>query len=175
MKFFTFSFFLFFYIHSFSQNHKDVLSNFTQFEISFPLRLNENRNVDETNSKPWYSPNGLGVKLGYGYMFDEWIGISVHSGLDWTLNAKMVSTPVYAQASICPKIGESTRFLTQFGLGQSFVLGRGKISGNYYKARVGFLNDDDFSIFIDGSFYGFTYDQQSLNSLSLGISVFSFD
>jgi hypothetical protein len=87
----------------------------------------------------------------------------------------MLSTPVYTQVSICTKIGESTRFLTQFGLGQSFVLGRGKISGNYYKARVGFLNDDDFSIFIDVSFYGFTYINQSLNSLSLGISVFSFD
>lgn len=66
-------------------------------------------------------------------------------------------------------------FATQFGFGQSFVLGRGNLAGNYYKARIGFLNNDDFSLFIDSSFYGFKFNQQSLNTISLGLSVFSFD
>lgn len=167
--------FLFVFFQSFSQDNKSHLSKFTQFEISVPFGVNEYKNIDETKDKPWYTPNGLGVKIGYGYMFHKWIGISTHSGLDWMWNTKIVLVPVYAQVSISPKIGDETRLITQFGLGQSFVVGRGSVSGNYYKARLGFLNSDDFSLFIDGSFYGFTHNQQSLNSLSLGISVFSFD
>ena len=93
--------------------------------------------------------------------------------MNW--DTKLISVPIYAQLSISPKIADETRLITQFGFGQSFVLGRGNLGGNFYKARIGFLNNDDFSLFIDSSFYGFKFNQQSLNTISLGLSVFSFD
>ena len=175
MKLFKAIVFLFVFCQSFSQNKQSNFSNFTQFEITVPFGLNEHKELDEIRPKPWYRPSGFGTKLGYGYIFHNWIGVSSHSGLDLNWDTKLISVPIYAQLSISPKIANETRLITQFGFGQSFVLGRGNIAGNFYKARIGFLNNDDFSLFIDSSFYGFKFNQQSLNTISLGLSVFSFD
>lgn len=150
---------------------------FSQFEITIPLKGNDTYGeIDDYGNRSDYMivPDGISTKFGYGIHHNKWIGLSIHSGIDWKITPKLVSVPVYAQVTFNPIISGETRLLIQSGFGQSFALGRGSLSGNYYKARLGITTDSDISVFLDASFYGFEIHQQEMGSFSLGFSLMTF-
>lgn len=156
---------------------KNKKITFTQIELSLPLRANPNKyssTVYDNKNETFFIPDGLCAKIGYGIHHNKWVGISIHTGIDWQITPKLVSAPVYGQLTINPLVGDETRLLFQAGFGHSFALGRGKLSGNYYKTRLGFTTSDDISLFVDASYYGFEVNKVSMGSISIGISLTSF-
>lgn len=151
-------------------------STFTQFEITIPLKGNDTYGeIDDYGTRSDYMlvPDGISSKFGYGIHHNKWVGISIHSGIDWKITPKLVSVPVYGQITLNPRIGEETGILLQLGLGKSFALGRGDLSGTYHKIRLG-LSDSDLALFIDVSSHGFSIRGTEMGSFSIGISLFSF-
>lgn len=166
--------------HLFAQDEAQTPTKkytFIQTELSVPLSINPNNGTTNEYSgqkQSFFIPDGLGSKIGYGLHYNKWIGLSAHTGLDWKITPKLVSVPVYGQLTISPLIGEELRFLFQSGFGHCFAIGRGKLSGNYYKIRLGITSTDDLSIFVDASYYGFQVNKVDIGSLSLGVILTSF-
>ena len=162
---------------------------FTQFTLSVPLRGNPEADEIEDIKNEYASrgeqyeptvldyvlPNGLSAHGGYGLHFRSWIGISANAGIDWIATEKIVSAPVYGSIVFNPQIWDETSVYLQAGYGRAFALGRGSLSGEYYKYRIGLGNDNDVSLFIDLSRNKFAlHDLKEINVISIGISIFDF-
>lgn len=156
---------------------QDKKFTYIQFEITMSITGNPDLNEPEDyqgQKRSWFIPDGLGSKLGYGIHYKQWCTLGIHSGLDWKWNEQLVAVPVYLNFGLSPKIGEDTRLTMQLSYGKSFALGRGHLSGDYKKARLG-LTGDDRTLFIEIADYGFPLHQNnSVGSISLGISLISF-
>jgi nucleotidyltransferase/DNA polymerase involved in DNA repair len=72
-----------------------------------------------------------------------------------------------------PKIAEETRIGIDIGLGHTFALGRGDLSGTFKRIKLN-LEADDMQLFIEVVSYGFELNNNSQGSLSLGIALVSF-
>ena len=190
--------FVFFSITTFSQTQKDTITDrkshlntnkeqekskplskngsFFIFDLSIPFRGNETYGeIDENGNRSdyWFLPDGIGAKLGYGIHFNELIGLSLNTGLDVVAQQKLVSVPVYASIVLTPKISGENTLLLQYGLGKSFALGRGNLSGYYNKFRIGF--GEEIILFADLSLNGFAVRNiENTGSISLGITVLTF-
>ena len=157
-------------------------TDYIQFEVSFPLKGNNNRNeflADGTknNNKNWFLPDGLSSKIGYGFHKNKWVSIGIHSGLDWIASSKIVIAPVFGNLKISPKLSKTNdnRLFLNAGYGKSFVIGRGGISGDYQKLGLGFQNNDDFSFFIEIVQYGLNFNEKNkLNTVNIGVSITTF-
>lgn len=171
---------LFFSSYSYAQNEvvieDKIKTTFFQFDLSFPLKANRNKSSDTNSSnKSWFLPDGLFAKLGYGIQKNRWIGLSLHSGIDWKGNEKMVAIPIYGNLRVSPGFGNGTRITLQAGFGKGFALGRGNLSGNYQKYSIGIETDQDIIIFAEISKYGFKINNDnSINSFSLGLALRTF-
>ena len=150
---------------------------YIQFDIAVSITGNPDRDEPDAydgEKKAFLVPNAIGSKLGYGVHYKQWLTLGIHSGLDWKWDDKLVAVPVYLNFGLSPKIGYGSRITMQLGYGKGFALGRGNLSGEYKKARLG-LTADDTTIFIEVSDYNFKmHDQKSIGSLSFGISLISF-
>lgn len=150
---------------------------YIQFDANVSITGNPHRDEPdnyEGESKAFFVPSGIGSKLGYGLHYKQWLTLGIHSGLDWKWDDKLVAVPVYLNFGLSPKISESGRITLQLGYGKGFALGRGNLSGEYKKIRLGITGDDQ-TIFVDVSDYGFAlHHQKSISNISLGISLISF-
>jgi hypothetical protein len=167
--------FLFFTTVSYTQNNKNT---YIQFEVTFPLKGNPDREEVNPYTKEkgtWFLPDGIGSKIGYGIHFKKWVGLGIHSGLEWKWTDKLVLAPVFANFRLSPKIGEETRITLQLGLGKTIALGRGDLIGEYKKISLGLQSSDDLLLFIEVSGYGIPINnQKETGSISLGLSLISF-
>lgn len=151
---------------------------YTQFEITVPLKGNPDR--DQVNNYThekgsWFIPDGISAKLGCGLHYKKWIGLGVHSGLEWKWIDKLVIAPVYGNLRLSPKVGEETRITLQLGLGKAIALGRGNLMGTYKKVSLGLQTSDDLLIFVEISSFGLPINNQpETGSVSLGIALISF-
>jgi hypothetical protein len=149
---------------------------FTQFEVSVPLQGNKNRGEvypDGSSNNSWFLPDGVNANLGYGLHFNKWLGFSINSGIGMKLSEKLVVAPVFSNLRIMPKIGEETRIGIDIGLGQTFALGRGDLSGTFKRIKLN-LEADEMQLFIEVVSYGFELNNNSQGSISLGIALVSF-
>ena len=89
------------------------------------------------------------------------------------LSEKLVVAPLYSNLRIMPKIAEETRIGIDIGLGHTFALGRGDLSGTFKRIKLN-LEADDMQLFIEVVSYGFELNNNSQGSLSLGIALVSF-
>jgi hypothetical protein len=176
---------LFFSVNSFSQTIYTTIegvktkSTFTQFDISIPLQSNpyrEQNDLDEKRNNSWFLPDGLSSSFGYGFHYNKWISIAIHSGIDWKISESLVVAPIFANFKLNPKLGiKPTRIVAQVGFGKSFALGRGNLEGLYKKLSLGVQTDEDLLLYIQISEYGFSlHNQKNIGSLSLGISLITF-
>jgi hypothetical protein len=160
---------------SYAQNNKNT---YVQFDVTLPLKGNPDREEVDPYTKEkgtWFVPDGIGSKIGYGIHYNKWVGIGIHTGLEWKWTDKLVVAPVFANFRLSPKIGEETRITLQLGLGKTIALGRGDLIGEYKKISLGIQTSDDFLLFIEVSGYGIPINnQKETGSLSLGISLNSF-
>jgi hypothetical protein len=154
-----------------------ISPTFFQFDLSLPLKSNTNRNnsSDNNSNNNWFIPDGVGAKFGYGIQKDKWIGVSLHTGIDWKLNEKMVAIPIYGNLRLSPGFNNGTRITLQAGFGKGFALGRGNLSGKYQKISLGVETDADLIIFVELSEYDFKINNVSaINSVSLGMALRTF-
>ena len=154
------------------------LTTFSQFEVAIPLIGNPNRNENinqETTDRSWFIPDGISSKFGYGIQHKKWIGVSIHSGIDWKATYKLVAVPIYGNLRLSPGLGNGYRITFQAGFGRGFALGRGNLSGNYTRVSLGFETDEDFIFFVEGSSYNFNLkNENSIGLISLGIALRTF-
>ena len=173
-----------FSFYGFSQENEEpnhiINPFFTQFDLSIPIKGNPNRNNEyvngvENTNKNWFVPDGLNAKFGFGIQKNRWIGLSVHSGIDWKATEKLVAVPIYANFRISPAISSESRITLQMGYGKGFALGRENLSGAYKKISLGIETDDDIIIFIEFANYDIKVNEfDSVGSISLGIAYRAF-
>ena len=173
----SFKILTFFILLSFSAYSQSNKFTYTQFDVTVALRGNPDANiVDEYTHKKgtWFVPDGLGAKLGYGVHYKKWLGLGIHSGVNWEWTDKLVVVPVFANFRLSPKVGEDTRITLQLGLGKAMALGRGDLIGDYKKISLG-LQSDDLLLFIELNHYALPIrKQKDSGNISLGISLISF-
>ncbi|TDE31796.1 hypothetical protein E0I61_03570 [Flavobacterium ranwuense] len=171
----TLSVFLFFTFSVFSQNKKFT---YTQFDVAFSIKGNPDRGETDLNGNTdnlWFLPDGLSSKIGYGIHHNKWVGLGIHSGIDWKWTDKLVVVPVFANLKLSPKIGDDTRITLQLGLGKAIALGRGDLMGDYKKISLGLQTADDLILFVEVSHYEIPINnQRDSGSISLGLSLVSF-
>ena len=149
---------------------------FTQFEISVPLQGNKNRGEvfpDGSTNNSWFVPDGVNSNFGYGIHYNEWLGVSANTGIGMKLSEKLVLTPIFSNLRIMPKVGDETRFGLDLGLGHSFAIGRGDLSGAFKRVKLN-LEASEFQIFLEVVSYGIRLNNNSQGSISLGIALVSF-
>ena len=149
---------------------------FTQFEISVPLQGNKNRGEDfpdgRTNDS-WFLPDGVNSNFGYGIHFNQWLGISANTGIGMKLSEKLVVAPVFSNLRIMPKIGEETRIGIDVGLGHTFAIGRGDLSGTFKRVKLN-LEASELQFFLEIVSYGIRLNDNSQGSISIGFALVSF-
>lgn len=149
---------------------------FTQFEISVPLQGNKNRGEvfpDGSTNNSWFVPDGVNSNFGFGIHYNEWLGVSANTGIGMKLSEKLVLTPIFSNLRIMPKVGDETRFGLDLGLGHSFAIGRGDLSGTFKRVKLN-LEASEFQIFLEVVSYGIRLNNNSQGSISLGIALVSF-
>ncbi|TDE54912.1 hypothetical protein [Flavobacterium sp. GT3P67] len=171
----TLSVFLFFTFSVFSQNKKFT---YTQFDVAFSIKGNPDRGETDLNGNTdnlWFLPDGLSSKIGYGIHHNKWVGLGIHSGIDWKWTDKLVVVPVFANLKLSPKIGDDTRITLQLGLGKAIALGRGDLMGDYKKISLGLQTADDLILFVEVSHYEIPINnQRDSYNINLGLSLVSF-
>lgn len=149
---------------------------FTQFEISVPLQGNKNRGEiypDGSTNNSWFVPDGVNSNFGYGIHYNQWLGINANSGIGMKLSEKLVVSPVFSNLRIMPKVGDNTRLGIDLGLGHTFAIGRGDLSGTFKRVKLN-LEASEFQIFLEVVSYGIELNKNSQGSISIGFSLVSF-
>ena len=168
---------LLFILLPFTAHSQSTKFTYTQFDITVAIRGNPDANVvDEYTQKKgtWFLPDGLGAKLGYGVDYKKWIGLGIHSGMNWEWTDKLFVVPIFANFRLSPKVGEESRITLQLGIGKAMALGRGDLVGDYKKISLG-LQNDDLLLFIELNHYALPINKQKdSGNISLGISLISF-
>lgn len=183
------NFYLFLFFISFSCFAQDINDSeqiekpkikhtFLQFDTSIPLAANVHRGetyADGSTNTSWFLPNGLSAKFGFGIQQKKWIGISVHTGIDWNIDEKLIAVPMFGNLRLSPGFGNGPRITFQAGYGKGFALGRGNLVGNYQRYSIGLESDEDFILFAEISGYDFKiHNKTSVYSFSLGIAIRTF-
>lgn len=160
---------------AFSQNKKFT---YTQFDVTVSIKGNPDRDEENpyTHEKgTWFLPDGIGSKFGYGIHYKKWIGLGIHSGINWEWTDKLVVVPVFANFRLSPLVGDDTRITMQLGLGKALALGRGDLMGDYKKIGLGIQNADDVMLFIELNHYSFPINhQRDSGNISFGLSLITF-
>jgi hypothetical protein len=149
---------------------------FTQFELSVPLQGNKNRGEvcpDGSVNNSWFVPDGINSSFGYGIHLNKWLGWSAHTGIGMRLSEKLIVAPVFSNLRIMPKIGEETRVGFDLGIGHSFAIGRGDLSGTYKRLKLN-LEALDFQFFVEITSYGFQLHNTPQGSIGVGFAILSF-
>jgi hypothetical protein len=166
---------LLFTFSAFSQSNKFT---YIQFDAAFSIKGNPDRGETDLNGNTnnlWFLPDGLSSKIGYGIHHNKWIGLGIHSGIDWKWTDKLVVVPVFINLKLSPKIADDTRITLQLGLGKAIALGRGDLMGDYKKISLGLQTADDLIILIEVNHYEIPINnQKDIGSISLGLSLVTF-
>lgn len=155
----------------------DDFGKFSQFTVSFPFRANPEygQSYNNANNSNWFLPDGLSAHAGFGGHVYESIGFTANTGVDWQITPKAVIVPVYGSLIVNPSIDEESSILLQAGLGRSFAIGHGDVSGTFQKYRVGYISNY-FGIFAEANYYGFPWKGiAQISTINLGICLLNFD
>jgi hypothetical protein len=174
-------FVLFFVMFHFGFSQKEQSENkitYTQFEVTVPFRGNPNRGeitLNGSQNDSWFLIDGVSAKFGYGIHYNQWIGVSLNTGIDWKAYSKFVAVPVFGTLRISPKISDQTRITLLTGYGKGFALGRGNLHGNYKKMALGIENDEGYCLFLEVSEYEIKLNTiDNISSISVGLAFFLF-
>lgn len=152
---------------------------FKQLHFSVPLWFNPDypeENPITGEKDPFILPEGLSGRAGVGFHYDQWIGISINSGIDWKGSQCLVVAPLFGALRISPQVGESLRITAEAGYGKSFAIGRGGVVGDFKKISLGLESvEGGFGLYMEFCQYGITLNgEDNIRSLCLGISVLMF-
>jgi hypothetical protein len=146
---------------------------YSQFEISVPLQGNKNRGEvypDGSVNDSWFIPDGVNANFGYGLHFNKWLGLSANIGIGMKISEKLIVAPIFSNLRIMPKVSDETRVGLDIGLGQSFAIGRGNLSGTFKRIKLN-IEASELQIFLEVVSYGFDiHNTQKIGSISIGFA-----
>jgi len=151
---------------------------FFQFDLALPFSVDgddddeaSDYNDENCTDLEDLIPNGLGAKIGFGIQKDKWVAVSLHTGIDWKANDKLVAVPLYGNFRLSPDIGDNFRISLQAGYGRGFTLGRGNLVGYYRRYAIGLEPSKEGSLNISIEYYRYSFylhNQTSVGNFSLG-------
>ena len=174
---------LFFYLLGFSQevhNSDDIKTKtsqctFAKIDFSVPIRANQYAGEVDPYSgekEPWFLPDGLSGRFGFGLKPNHWLKIGANLGVDWKGSECLVVVPVFGSLKINPIINDDLRVFVEPGFGRAFAIGNNQLSGYFKKISLGISDGkDNFGLYVELCEYGFNknYDKK-IGSLSLGLT-----
>ena len=90
------------------------------------------------------------------------------------ISEKLFMSPVFSNIRIMPKIGIESRIGIDIGLGKTFAIGRGNLTGDFKRMKLNFESDDN-QFFIEVVSYGIAFnDKGKMGSIAIGIAVINF-
>lgn len=149
--------------------------SYVKLDISFPIRANQYAGEIDSytgEKEPWFLPDGISGRLGFGLKPADWIGIGANLGIDWKGSQCLVVAPIFGTLNICPKIGTDLRLFVEPGLGRALALGKNNLSGYFKKISLG-LEDTDvgFGLYVELCQYGFSkITDEKIGSFSIGLT-----
>lgn len=154
-------------------------NTFTQLHFSVPIMANPNAgeiDPDTGEKEYWFLPAGLSGRFGAGFHYDQWIGASINTGIDWKANVCLVVAPLFGAVRLSPQVGEALRITVEAGYGKSFTIGRSGLVGDFKKISLGIESTEgNIGLYMELCQYGFTLNgEDKIGSFSLGISVLMF-
>lgn len=168
------------------EKEEKEFSPFIQMALNMSVKGNSNDKHNEydeydddveTNIFNYIVPDGLEAHFGYGYLYKSWLGLSVNTGIDSSLSQELVAVPVYGMLTLTTSSFDDKSILLQAGLGHSFAIGRGNLSGTYQKYRLGLVLGELLIVHADASLYGYKVKDININqagSFSIGVSIIDF-
>jgi hypothetical protein len=94
------------------------------------------------------------------------LGFSLHAGIDWKGNEKLVAVPLYGNLRLSPFFREdSTRLVLNLGYGRGYALGRGSMQGKYRRINLCLESEDDFGFLFEIAGYDFSLHNQPTTTL----------
>lgn len=161
---------------SFGQNEETNSDTFYQFDVLIPLirseRVETNNTSSSQDSKVIF--NGISTKFGYGIQYKKWIGLSVHSGIDWALSEKLLAIPLYGNLRLSYGFESDLRITLQAGYGIGYGIINDYNFANYGKFSLGLETDNDFILFAEISAYNFKNNIPDVGFIGLGIALRTF-
>ncbi len=149
---------------------------FLQADFSVPLQANTLRNDNsyyEDEDDSWFIPNGINAVFGIGVHHNQWIALSANTGICSLISNKLVTVPVFANFKLMPRIGDDFCFGADVGLGQSFALGRGRLSGTFQRYKI-FVGNNELQVFLEAQVHGYFVHDEEMGSICLGLSITNF-
>jgi hypothetical protein len=172
---------LFFCLFGYSQeepkqeNFESRSHSYAKFDLSFPIRANQYAGEIDPytgEKEPWFLPDGINARFGFGLKPTDWLGIGANLGIDWKGSKCLVVAPVFGSLKICPRGGMDLRYFVEAGLGRALALGKNNLSGYFKKISIG-LEDTDvgFGLYLELCQYGFSkITDEKIGSFCVGLT-----
>lgn len=154
---------------------KEAKYTYTKIDFSVPIRANQYAGEIDPytgEKEPWFLPDGVSGRFGFGIKTTDWMYIGTNLGLDWKASECLVVMPIFGSIKINPKVGNDIRVFVEPGWGRAFAIGGKQLSGYFKKISVGIEEaNDGFGLYLELCQYGFSknYDYK-IGSFSLGLT-----
>jgi len=155
---------------------KEAKYTYTKIDFSVPIRANQYAGEIDPytgEKEPWFLPDGVSGRVGFGIKANDWISIGTNLGVDWKASECLVVVPLFGSVKINPKIGEDLRIFVEPGFGRALTIGSNQLSGYFKKISVGVGDGKgNFGLYLELCQYGFSknYDYK-IGSFSLGMTI----
>ena len=73
-------------LSTFSAFSQEKKFTYSQFDVTISIKGNPDRDEENPYKQEkgtWFLPDGIGSKFGYGIYYKKWIGLGIHSGINW--------------------------------------------------------------------------------------------
>lgn len=151
-------------------------ARYTYMDITFSVPIRANQYAGEIDpytgeKEPWFLPDGVSGRVGFGVKATDWLSIGTNLGMDWKASECLVVVPLFGSMKIGPKIAKDIRLFVEPGLGRAFALGSTQLSGYFKKISLGIEDPESgFGLYLELCQYGFSknYDYK-IGSFSVGL------
>jgi len=133
-----------------------------------------NGNTGRTESFRKKFFNGLQANYGYGVAYNEWLRLSVNTGIHWMLEEKVVSLPAFSSIAFAPRISDELRIIAEYSIGYSTALGRGNLNGVFQRGRLGLEINDGITLYFNITDHGYRIKNQPVSEFGIGFGATFF-
>lgn len=147
--------------------------------IATTLTVNENYTLDSDDGEPFFLPNSLIARIGFGYQFHRRVLASIHTGFDHHWGYSINAIPTYGTLRFNITKNDGDAFFMESSYGKLWRPSNRFSDGNYYGLGVGFEVQNTSSIkssirfkYHRKSILGFENNRLDSFSIGIGFSVF---
>ncbi|MDN3678181.1 hypothetical protein QWY90_12775 [Flavobacterium paronense] len=149
---------------------------FAKLDFSFPIRVNQYYGEIDPytgEKEPFFLPDGISTRFGYGLKPIDWIAIGANIGIDWKGSKCLVVAPIFGTLKICPIGGMDLRYFVEAGYGRALALGKNDLAGYFKKISIGIEDKDSggFGLYLELCQYGFSkITDEKIGSFCVGLT-----